>query len=182
MAFDPFLTPIVMASTAATGATALADFEAHLAAHDSATEALQQWCRARRIGAGPIRARVIGAQSNDPPAKMRRMLGLDGNDALGMRHVRLSCDDTVLSVAWNWYVPSRLTPEMNAALANSDVPFGKVASALRFRRETIDVNAGPVENCPPDTVSTHRALLRLPDGRPLAYLIECYTAANLAQR
>lgn len=182
MAFDPFLTPIVMASTIATGAAGLADFEAHLAAHDSATEALQQWCHARRIGQGPIRARVIEAQSNDPPTRMRRLLGLNDEDRLGMRNVRLSCDDTVLSVAWNWYAPARLTPEMNATLANSDVPFGRVASALRFRRETIDVNAGPIENCPPDTVSTHRALLRLPSGEPLAYLIECYTAANLVQR
>ena len=182
MAFEPLLTPFVMASTVANGGAGIADFEAHLAAHDSATEALEQWCRSRHIGKGPIRARVIGAQSNDPPARMRRILDLDADDRLGMRNVQLSCDGTVLSVAWNWYAPSRLTPEMNAALANSDVPFGRIARTLRFRRETIDVTAGPVENCPPDTISAHRALLRLPDGTPLAYLIECYTAANLAAR
>jgi len=183
VAFELLLANVVLAgSAAAAPAASLADFEAHLAAHDSATEALQQWCHARRIGQGPIRARVIGAQSNDPPARMRDILGLDADDALGMRNVRLSCDETVLSVAWNWYAPSRLTPEMNAALADSDVPFGKVAGALRFRRETIDVIPGTAENCPRDTISTHRALLRLPSGAPLAYLIECYTAANLAAR
>lgn len=181
MAFELILAQLALAGAAATGPAVLADFEAHLARYDSATEALQQWCQARQIGRGPIRARVVGAQSSDPPAKMRRILDLAGDERLGMRNVRLSCDDTVLSVAWNWYVPSRLTPEMNAALANSDVPFGKVAGALRFRRETIDVTSGPVENCPPDTISAHRALLRLPSGEPLAYLIECYTAANLAQ-
>lgn len=182
MAFDLLLAPIAVAGAVATPAASLAEFEAHLARHDSATQALQEWCRARHIGEGPIRARVIGAQSNDPPARMRDILRLGAGERLGMRNVRLTCDDALLSVAWNWYAPARLTAEMNAALDHGDVPFGKVVAPLRFRRETIAVTPGPAENCPRDTVSTHRALLRLPNGEPLAYLIECYTAINLAAR
>jgi len=168
------------ATESAKGPVSLAEFEAHLAAHTSATEALQQWCRVRHIGKGPIRAGTVGTQSDHPPAEMRRVLRLDRDRPMAMRNVRLSCDGTVLSVAWNWYAPERLTPAMNAALQDSDVPFGKVVGPLHFRRETLDVTAGPAENCPRDTISTHRSLLRLPDGAPLAYLVECYAAANLA--
>lgn len=181
MAFRLFLAGLALAASAAAPAS-LADFEAHLAAHDSATEALQQWCRARQIGNGRIRAGVVSAQSNDAPARMRRILHLGDDGLLAMRNVRLTCDGIVLSVAWNWYAPARLTSAMNAALKNSDVPFGRVAGPLRFRRETLGITLGSAENCPGDTISTHRSLLRLPDGEPLAYLIECYTAANLAQR
>jgi hypothetical protein len=30
-------------------------------------------------------------------------------------------------------------------------------------------------------VLSHKAMLRLPDGRALALLVECYTAANLTR-
>ncbi len=161
----------------------LSEFEAVLSAQDSATQALGQWCAARQIADPPvIRAlNQASAKSNDPPANLRRILGLSAHDTLAMRHVHLVCGDKVLSIAWNWYVPSRLTPEMNAALNASDAPFGKVAGPLRFRREPLEIIAGPADNCPPTTISTHRALLRLPDGQPLALVVECYTPANLAQ-
>jgi chorismate-pyruvate lyase len=181
VAYRLFLAGLALAGSAAAPAS-LAEFEAHLASQDSATEAMQQWCRARQIGKGPIRAAVVSAQSNDAPARMRRILHLGDDGLLAMRNVKLSCDGTVLSVAWNWYAPARLTQAMNAALKDSDVPFGRVAGPLRFRRETLGITLGSAENCPGDTISTHRSLLRLPDGEPLAYLIECYAAANLAQR
>lgn len=168
-----------LASSAIAQPATLPAFEANLAAHDSATEALEHWCRLHGIGTGPIRAQVLGAQPHDPPARMRQILDLGPDDLLAMRNVRLTCGDKVLSVAWNWYAPARLTPAMNAALEAGDVPFGKIVADLRFRRETIDVTPGRAETCPEGTISTHRALLRLPDGRPLAYLVECYTAANL---
>ncbi|MEJ2458933.1 MAG: hypothetical protein P8Y58_12650 [Novosphingobium sp.] len=155
-------------------------FEAALRRHDSATLALEEWCATRGI-ADPARitARSISAASNDPPRSMRNRLQLSRGETFAMRNVRLACGQTVLSVAWNWYVPSRLTPEMNKALARSDTPFGKVVAPLRFRRQPLETMRGRAENCPEDTISTHRAMLILPDGRPLAYLIECYTAANL---
>jgi len=84
-----------------------------------------------------------------------------------------------LSVAWNWYVPARLSPAMNATLRDGDVPFGKVVAPLGFRRVSLPTITGRGENCPAGTISTHRARLVLPDGRALAYVVECYTAANL---
>ena len=157
------------------------DFEAVLRRHDSATLALEEWCAARGM-AKPARitAHSIDAETTPPPATMRQHLQLGADEPVAMRNVRLSCGQTVLSVAWNWYVPSRLTPQMNEVLRNTDTPFGRVAAPLQFRRQPLETLRGPAENCPEGTISTHRALLVLPDGRPLAYLIECYTAANLA--
>ncbi|MFM5932208.1 MAG: hypothetical protein ACKOPQ_15005 [Novosphingobium sp.] len=160
----------------------LAEFEAQLARHDSATVALGEWCEARGLAVpGTITAsdRTQGT-SNDPPAKMRRLLDIASGERFAMRHVHLNCGGKTLSIAWNWYVPSRLTPAMNEALATTSTPFGRVAAPLKFRREAIETVAGPADNCPADTVSTHTARLRLPDGRPLAYVVECYTPANLA--
>jgi hypothetical protein len=108
------------------------------------------------------------------------LLGADG--PIGYRHVRLSCGDVVLSEAHNWYLPGRLTPAMNAALAASDTPFGKVAAPLHFTRRPLDSRRGRAPACPADTVLSHRALLRLPDGQPLALVVECYTSANLGRR
>lgn len=162
-------------------APTLAEFEAVLARHDSATLALEEWCAMRGLAdQAKITAHTVSAASDAPPAEMRERLDLGGDEAFALRNVRLSCGPTVLSVAWNWYVPARLTPEMNEALRSTDVPFGKVVAPLGFRRKSLATVAGPARNCPADTISTHLAMLVLPDGRPLAYLVECYTAANLA--
>lgn len=110
------------------------------------------------------------------------MLDVDTNQSIGYRHVRLSCGGSVLSVAHNWYVPSRLPPEMNASLETSDTPFGKVIALLHFTRERLASKRGPAEGCPRDTVLSHRGLLRLPDGQPVSLVVECYTRANLPQR
>lgn len=166
----------------ATAPATLDAFEAKLAQHDSATVALGEWCAARQI-ASPAQITASDRRqvsSNDPPAKMRRLLDIGSRDRFIMRHVHLDCGGKTLSIAWNWYVPGRLTPEMNAALETTNAPFGRVASPLRFRREVIDTVKGPADNCPAATISTHLARLVLPDGKPLAYLVECYTAANLA--
>lgn len=176
MAFSAFIA-LTLASTSTVD---LPKFEAMLARHDSATAALEQWCERRGIADPPIvRARRIGATSNDPPRSMRRRLNVARGEQIALRHVRLACGTTVLSVAWNWYVPARLTPTMRETLRTTDTPFGKVVARLSFRREALATIAGRAENCPRGTISTHRARLILPDGKPLAYVIECYTAANL---
>ncbi|MCT2399760.1 hypothetical protein [Novosphingobium mangrovi (ex Huang et al. 2023)] len=181
--FDLLLPIVVMASsmTDPSAQPTLDAFEAVLRRHDSATLALEEWCAARGV-ADPARitAHSAGEPGAEPPGGVRRQLGLEPDEPLAMRNVRLACGQTVLSVAWNWYVPSRLTVGMNEMLRDSDVPFGKVVAPLRFRRQQLEVVRGQAENCPEGTISTHRAMLLLPDGRPLAYLIECYTAANLA--
>lgn len=155
-------------------------FEQTLAGNDSATAALRQWCAAEGIAdPSQIVARPVPDATAAEPADLRALLRIDPAEPLGYRHVRLVCADTILSEAHNWYVPARLTPAMNAALAATDTPFGTVAAPLGFRRERLAVTHGPAPGCPAGTILSHRALLRLPDGAPLALLVECYTAANL---
>lgn len=159
----------------------LAEFERTLAAQDSATAALGQWCGARGIADPPaIRAEQVG-QAVQPSAEVRRLLGVGESEPLAYRHVRLACGAAVLSEADNWYVPARLAPEMNRLLATTDTPFGKVVAPLGFRRERLAAQRGRASDCPPDTVLSHRALLRLPHGHPLSLVTECYTRANLAR-
>lgn len=161
----------------------LAGFQAALARHDSATAALGEWCRARGI-ASPATIRAIPVTGDEVAvaAAPRGDLGVGPEEPLGYRHVRLACGDTVLSDARNWFVPARLTPEMNAVLAASQIPFGKVVAPLGFRRERLEERAGPLPGCPDDTVLAHRAVLRLADGRAISVVTECYTRENLAPR
>lgn len=170
---------LLPAACAAPRAAGLAEFETTLAAQDSATAALGQWCEARGL-ADP--ARVSAAQvpgQTAPPAYLHQLLGIASGSAPGYRHVRLSCGGRVLSDAHNWYVPQRLTPAMNEALRTTDTPFGKVAAPLGFRRERLESRRGRAQGCPAGTILSHRALLRLADGQPLALVVECYTRANL---
>jgi len=161
---------------------ALAGFEATLAAQDSATAALGQWCAARHIAdpATITAAQVKGADSMPPP-DLDDTLKLGEDQEAGYRHVRLSCGGKVLSEAHNWYAAQRLTPAMNQTLNTTDTPFGKVVGPLGFKRERLGVIEGAAPGCPRDTVLSHRALLRLPDGAPLALVVECYTPAVLGK-
>lgn len=98
---------------------------------------------------------------------------------MGFRHVQLLCGTAVLSAAKNWYVPARLTPAMNTALETTDTPFGAVIRPLGFRRERLESRRGRAPECPPGTVLSHRAVLRLADHRAISFVSECYTGAVL---
>jgi hypothetical protein len=78
----------------------------------------------------------------------------------------------VLSEADNWYVPARLTPQMNALLDTSDTPFGAAVKALNFHRATMD--AAAVKDSP--AILRVRALLLTPDETPFSLVVENYTA------
>jgi len=171
---------LALAAAPAQPAT-LADFEAKLASRDSATQALGEWCEKRHL-AEPAEIKALlkaKGRSPIPPPTIRRMLTIGRGDAYALRHVELTCGTKVLSVAWNWYVPARLSAEMNAKLATRDVPFGKVTAPLKYHRAPLKTVKGRIAPCPIGTISTHRALLVLPEGNTLAYVIECYTAANI---
>ncbi|WP_226018054.1 hypothetical protein [Novosphingobium sp. FKTRR1] len=158
-------------------------FEAVLAAHDSATQALGEWCAAQGI-ARPATIRALadrGAAFAATPA-IRQSLGVGADEALAYRHVRLTCGNTVLSDARNWYVPARLTAEMNRTLETTDTPFGKVVMPLGFRRERLAQRRGRMAECPAATVLSHRALLRVPTGQAISLVVECYTDNNLMKR
>lgn len=157
----------------------LDEFEQVLAAQDSATAALGQWCRMHGIAELPaIRAERLGG-SPEASADVRLLLAVAPDEPLAYRHVRLVCGSAVLSEADNWYVPARLTPEMNRLLEQTDTPFGSVVASLGFRRERLAEQRGGAPGCPPGTILRHRALLRLADGTPLSLVTECYTDANL---
>lgn len=161
----------------------------------SATDVLQAICAARWPGA-PILARAAPGDTS-PRAADRARCDLGGADApLAYRRVDLMCGEAVLSHAENWYLPDRLTPEMNARLAESETPFGVVARALRFERRNLTVHrlfrplpadwdrlAPPALDNPPViplTVLLHRAVLVTPDGAPFSVVSETYTSRVLA--
>lgn len=159
----------------------LARFEKTLAANDSATAALGQWCETQQIASPPvIRALADRSAQASASAQVRATLGVTENEPVRYRHVKLVCGSTTLSVAHNWYVPARLTPEMNRTLETSDTPFGRVVSPLGFRRERMAARRGAITECPRGTVLSHRAVLRLADGRAISFVVECYTGANIS--
>lgn len=170
----------LLACASATSDSLLSRFETTLAAQDSATAALEGWCQARGIAdSARIVATSVGGEPLPPTRRNRMVLEVSDSEPVNYRHVRLSCGSKVLSQAHNWYVPSRLTPEMNRVLETTDTPFGRVVAPLGFKRERISSTRGGIEGCPADTVLHHHAILRRPDGRPIASLIECYSSENL---
>lgn len=175
----------------------LETLNADLLSHDSATLTLGRWCAAHRM-ASPAQVIADRLPDIDKPltAQQRRELQVTGNEPVRYRRVRLRCGSHVLSVAENWYVPGRLTADMNHQLESTDLPFGRVVQPLHFSRHTLaatllwsplpsgweDGQAGKTSPWPdPATqVLRHRAVLVLPDGRPISEVIESYTAEVLA--
>jgi len=155
----------------------VASLEALLARHDSATLALEDWCRGQGIADPRVVAHVIPGTTVEPEG-LRQALGVSAQEVLRVRQVRLACGELTLSRASNWYVPARLTPEMNATLDSTTSPFGKVAAPLGFRRELIESWRGGAPECPAGTRLFQRAMLRLPDGQPLARVAECYVLGS----
>jgi hypothetical protein len=102
---------------------------ADLLAHDSATLTIERWCADHRL-ADP--ARIVAERVSDAAkpasAEVREALDVKPGEPLGYRRVRLKCGDHVLSEADNWYVPARLTPEMNHALPPSHIVRGLIVA------------------------------------------------------
>jgi chorismate-pyruvate lyase len=107
----------------------------------SATATLEHWCRDHRLAAEPrIVAAVAPGVNRTPTDEQRQHLEIAAADAVKYRHVQLRCGANVLSEADNWYVPARLTPEMNRLLETTDTPFGKAVESLQPYRRTIAVS------------------------------------------
>ena len=93
--------------------------------------------------------------------------------------MRLVCGAHVLSNADNWYVPDRLTPEMNRQLDQTDTPFGLVVKPLGFRRVRRAASLLLTRNGAPRSgqgVLRHEALLVTASGLPFSFVAETYTA------
>jgi hypothetical protein len=182
----------------------LQTLNAELLSHDSATLTLDRWCDAHHIASpSPSPAKVVAVRdrgaSKPATAELRRALGVGEAEPVRYRRVQLVCGGHVLSEADNWYVPSRLSPEMNRQLDTTDIAFGRAVQALHFQRRTLSAQllwsplpdgwdtAGGALPDPsaktlaiPHAVLEHRAVLTLPDGTPFSEVIETYTEQVLA--
>ncbi|GAC1669812.1 MAG: hypothetical protein NVS9B2_15080 [Steroidobacteraceae bacterium] len=172
---------------------------ADLLSHDSATETLERWCEVHRLAAPPhiVAERVTGTDMTPTP-QQRLELGVSPTEPVRYRRVRLRCGEVVLSEADNWYVPSRLTPEMNSQLESTDLPFGKVVRVLHFQRHTLSAlllwsplpagwemqpgaaSGRTAELRVPQEILQHRATLTLQDGTPISEVVETYTRGIFA--
>ena len=177
----------------------LQTLNADLLSHDSATATLERWCTVHEL-ASPARitAEIVRGVAKPATEDQRQRLRLAPADEVHYRRVRLLCGTVVLSEADNWYVPARLTPEMNRLLDTTDTPFGRVVQPLHFQRHTISSEvlwqplpegwemkpasgvAAAHDLCSPPEVLRHRALLTLPDGTPVSEVVETYTSNVLA--
>jgi chorismate-pyruvate lyase len=111
---------------------------ASILASSSATRTLEAWCRDHRMADEPrIVAEVVAGDPKPAGPEQRQRLGVSAGDAIRHRRVRLRCGAHVFSEADNWYVPSRLTPEMNRQLETTDTPFGKAVLSLEPYRRTV---------------------------------------------
>jgi hypothetical protein len=172
---------------------------ADLLSHDSATLTLDGWCAAHHMAdPATITAERVRDVQKPATAAQRALLQVSPTEPLAYRRVRLHCGNYVLSEADNWYVPSRLTKDMNEALDHSDIAFGRAIQALQFRRRTLSATLlwaplpeGWEMSLPessgergelniPAYVLQHTAVLSLPDGTPISALTETYTAQVLA--
>ncbi|PXW63659.1 hypothetical protein [Methylobacterium sp. B4] len=123
------------------GARALIEtLSARLLAAPSATAVLEAWCAERGLAPDPriVAVRVPGPDKL-PGTARRERLAVGADEPIRYRRVRLTCGSHVLSEADNWYVPSRLTPAMNAALDNSQAPFGHVVRPLGPSRRNLSL-------------------------------------------
>jgi chorismate-pyruvate lyase len=177
----------------------LETLNADLLSHDSATLTLDRWCGDHRLATSPhIVAELIHGADKIPTTEQRQLLGVIPSEPVRYRKVRLSCGGHVLSEADNWYVPSRLTPEMNRLLDTTDTAFGRAVQALNFHRRTLSAKLlwSPLPQnwemgaplpaqqdatlAIPHALLEHRAVLTLPNGTPFSQVVETYTAEVLA--
>jgi chorismate-pyruvate lyase len=168
-----------------------------LAAH-SATLTLDRWCADHHMAAdSKVHAQRVAAADKPLSAEQRERLHVGADDPVKYRRVALVCGPHILSEADNWYVPSRLTPEMNRLLESTDTPFGRVVQPLQPTRENFASilhwhpleegweMAGRKPDHPeqpldiPERLFEHRALLYNAAHEPFSEVDENYTRAIL---
>jgi len=166
----------------------------------SATLTLENWCRSHRLAEEPrILARPVTGVSKIATAEQRQRLEVTKYEEVKYRRVQLQCGTQVLSEADNWYVPSRLTPEMNRLLETTDTPFGRAIESLEPYRRTFSVTLlwAPLPDdweresatiregkngalAIPAALFEHRAVLYTRDHKPFSEVSEVYQRQILA--
>lgn len=161
----------------------LESLESQLLSNASATEVLESYCQ-RYFGAehATVRAEILKRQDHAKASKtVLRTLKLGPGESVSYRSVRLRCGEIALSEADNWYVPERLTPAMNEALAKTDIPFGKVVKPLQFQRQTRKTRWNPnmTGASANPWIFENQAQLIAPGQPPFSVLRERYLASLL---
>ncbi len=170
---------------------------ASLLASRSATATLEQWCGSHKMSPEPrIVAHRLPGPEKAPSPETRARLAVGDAEPVRYRRVELSCGGHVLSEADNWYVPGRLSAEMNHTLETTDIPFGKAVAALQPFRRTVetkmrfsplpegwelsaaaslaaDKTVGALSL--PHALFEHKAVLYAADQRPFSEVHETYT-------
>ncbi|AYD05071.1 hypothetical protein G6L94_33600 [Agrobacterium rhizogenes] len=176
----------------------LQTLNANLLSNASATLTLDRWCAGHKLApeGSKILAQRVRGQAKPADDHIRELLTVGPDEPIAYRRVRLVCGDRVLSEADNWYVPARLTAEMNQALNTSDIAFGRAVLALNFTRTNLSakllwsplsegwdmdglIASGRGSPTLPPFLLEHRAVLKLPDGTPFSTLVESYTSKVL---
>ncbi len=174
---------------------------AQLLASSSATATLEAWCGDHHIASPPrLTAELVRGVDKPVTDEQRRLLQVRADEVVKYRRVRLSCGGHVLSQADNWYVPGRLTPEMNRVLETTDTPFGRVVAGLHPMRQTLamerlwsplpagwDLGVGAAAPgaggggalAIPADLFRHRAVLYDDQRRPFSLVVETYTSQVL---
>lgn len=172
---------------------------AEVLASRSATLTLETWCREHELAKEPtVVAELVKGVVKPPTSEQRQRLEVSPETTVRFRRVRLQCGNRVLSEADNWYVPDRLTPDMNRLLDTTDTPFRKVVRPLEPYRQTFDVKLlwsplpkgwehGSIppsgkgrELAIPDALFEHRAILYTRDHKPFSEVDEIYQRQLLA--
>jgi chorismate-pyruvate lyase len=151
--------------------SAVQRLETEILSSPSATQTLTAQCARLHLADPPaIRALRDHGVARKAGPDIRRLLKVTAGEPVRYRRVRLSCGSQVLSDADNWYVPARLTAEMNATLDSTDTPFGTVVKPLDFRRRTLKTEALHDK----DHVLRVTALLVDAQSRPFSLVRENY--------
>ncbi|ACA17462.1 conserved hypothetical protein [Methylobacterium sp. 4-46] len=170
---------------------------AQLLAARSATATLEAWCGAHRLAPEPrLVARLVREIDRPASPETRQRLQVGPDEPVHYRRVRLACGEHVLSEADNWYVPARLTPEMNRVLETTDTPFGRAVQELKPTRQTVESRllwqplpegwdqaapaggaCGPLPI--PEALFSHRAVLFTAARQPFSEVVETYARAVL---
>jgi hypothetical protein len=171
-----------------------------LLASRSATLTLEKWCADHKLASEPkILAKLVRGNEKPASPETRQRLNVGPDEPVKHRYVQLTCGDHVLSEADNWYVPGRLTPEMNQTLETTETPFGKAVQALGFYRQTfsaevlwsplpkgweLGVGDRPAEVkgilAIPEHLLKHRAVLYTREQKPFSEVDEVYADDVLA--
>jgi chorismate-pyruvate lyase len=180
----------------------LETLNAEILASRSATLTLEKWCAEHGLAGAAepkIVARLVTGKALPVTPEQRQRLEVGPREEIKVRHVQLLCGDRVFSEADNWYVPARLTAEMNRLLETTTTPFGMAVQDLHPYRRTLAATVlwrplpegwetqplpAPTRDAAgslpiPNALFEHRAVLYTEDGKPFSEVHEIYQRALL---